>query len=211
MKTFSASLSALLLTLIVLPAMAGNTVRVNAADLIGKVYGVADPNVSENDCRRQASEALQMIPTLDEGAEWISSDNGYVLVYEGLSPEVEAMALYDRGEVAGYGYIFYFPYEAKERETANTHQCEFCSALLQELTDMGMALGSDSESDSLFDVEGVFSGGDVRLTLREEVESETVTPYLQSGIIPVDRQGQFILMINVVPSNVIGLTAQAGE
>lgn len=207
MKSIIASISALLMTLVAMPAFAKAPVTVNAADLIGKVYGVADPGCSESECRREAQARFETLPEVEEGAEWLSSDNGFVLVYEGQSPEVEAMARYERGEVAGYGYIFYFPYEATQRNVANHEQCEFCSALLQELSDMGLTLGSDIDTDSLFDVSGAFSGGDFHLALTEEVASETPGEDLPAGAIPADREGQFVLLISVVPTNAVPMTA----
>ncbi len=208
MKTHAALLATLFLSIGTLVSTAGNTVTVNAADLIGKVYGVADPACSEESCRKAVAESIGIATVSDEDAEWLSSDNGFRLAYEGQTPEVEAMARYDRGEVAGYGYIFYFPYSAHERESANNEQCEFCGALLQELSDMGLVLGSDTMTDALFDVNGAYEGGDVQLILREEIASQTIDDNLPAGAIPADRQGQFTLVISVVPANATGFTAQ---
>ncbi len=209
MKSIISCLTLFIMAIAVQTSMAAQPVAVNASDLIGKVYGVADPSKSESQCRQEAESRFDTTPEAEAGAEWLSSDNGFILVYEGLSPEVEAMVRYDRGEVAAYGYLFYFPYASAQRSAANHEQCEFCAALLQELSDMGVALGSDLSTDALFDVTGAYKGGDVQLTLREEVESETVTADLPAGAIPADREGQFILMINVVPANAVALTAEA--
>lgn len=200
MKTFNISLIALLFALLAIPAKAAEPVCLNAADLIGKVYGVADPDTQEDACRREAQSRFSTIPVAEDGAEWMSSEDGFLISYEGLSPEVEAMARYDRGQVAGYGYIFYFPYEAYARETANDRECGFCSALLQELSDMGLSLGADTSTDALFDVYSPFSGGDLRLTLREEIENETVSAELPAGAIPADREGRFVLFVSIVPA-----------
>lgn len=208
MKTAITLLSTLM-TLTALSATAANPVDVNASDLIGKVYCVADPSTGKMECRQAADTRFNATPVEEDGAEWLSE--GFHISYSGMTPEAEAMARYNDGEVAGYGYVFYFPYEATRREEANSCQCAFCSALLQELTDMGVSLGANPMTDALFDVAGVFQGGDVQLTLRENIESETESADLQAGAIPADRQGEFVLLISVVPANSLGFTADLAE
>ena len=191
-------------------AMATEPLVVTAADLLGKVYGVVDPHqMSRTVCRNIAAENYSATPVEDEGAEWLTPDEGFSVSYRGqLVPEAEAMARYDAdGCLAGYGYVFYFPYEATCREKANGEQCAFCSLLLQELTDMGVILGVNPMTDALFDVGGIYEGNDMQLTLRESVESETVTPELQAGAIPADRSGEFVLLMSIVPARTLDYTA----
>lgn len=204
-------LLSLLTTMTALSANAAEPLEVNAADLIEKVYCVADPSSSHADCREAAGTRFAAAPVAEEDAEWMSATEGFRISYDGMEPEAEAMARYSNGAVAGYGYIFYFPYEVSARETANCEQCRFCTALLQELSDMGIALGADPMTDALFDVCGAFKGGDLQLTLREDIENETITPDLQAGAIPSDREGQFIVLLSVVPANTLDYTAQLAE
>lgn len=210
MKNTHLAFVALLLSMISLSGWANNPsnlsvanpVTVKGTDLIEKVYGVINPNSSEAECREGVRGYFTLTPTEEDGSEWLSSDNGFYLTYQGITPEADAMARYEKGEIAGYGYIFYFPYEAEGRRSANDCQCEFCSALLQELADNGMTLGADQNTDALFHVRGESALSDFDVVLREEIEHETVTTELAAGEIPADRKGCFVLMISVEPSNV---------
>ena len=150
-------------------------------------------------------------PYAEDGAEWMSADEGFRICYAGMMPEAEGMARYDNGSVTGFGYIFYFPYASTARENANCEQCRFCSALLQELTDMGVALGSDPMTEALFNIAGVYQGGDIQLTLNEYIDHETLTPDLQAGAIPTDREGSFVLTVSIVPAHALGFTADLSK
>ena len=211
MKTPAILLSILLAAIATLSANAADPVVVDASDLIYKVYGVADPASGREECRQAARQSFNDVPVADEGAEWMTTDEGFRISYEGMQPEAEAMARYDHGTVVGYGYIFYFPYTPMAREKANGEQCSFCAALLQELTDMGVVLGADPMTVALFDVEGAINGGDVQLTLNETVENETLDADLPAGAIPADRSGSFTLVISVVPANALNYTADNAE
>lgn len=211
MKTPNILITAIFSLLPVLQAAGAEPMEVKASDLIEKVYCLADPASGMMQCRKMACEHFSSAPFQDEGAEWMSADEGFVVSYEGMTPESEAMARYENGMVTGYGYIFYFPYAADCREMANGKQCRFCSALLDELTDMGIVFGADPMTESLFDVVGMFQGGDVRLTLNEDVTNETITPDLQAGAIPADREGQFILLMSVVPAHAANLSAMSNN
>ncbi len=209
MKNIRTSLLALFVSLISFSGFAAaaddsgasNPVSVSGLDLIQKVYGIVDSTTPESNCRQEVSERFATSPTVDEDAEWLSTEDGFTLDYEGMSPEVEAMARYDRGEVAGFGYIFYFPYQAAERHLANDSQCAFCSTLLQELADNGITLGSDTDTEALFNVKGMSENGTFTMTLNEEVTNETLSADLRPGEIPADREGQFVLLISVLPAN----------
>lgn len=196
-STILFTISALFLT--ALSTSAAEPLEVNASDLIGKVYCVADPKGSPEACREAATGRFAA-PEAESGAEWLTATDGFLISYDGMQPEAEAMARYDHGAVAGYGYIFYFPYASAGREDANSHQCRFCSALLDELVNNGVVLGADPMTADLFDVAGVFPGGDLRLTLSEHVEAETVADDLPAGAVPADRSGEFILLVNIVPA-----------
>ncbi|MBD5370728.1 MAG: hypothetical protein HDR80_06225 [Bacteroides sp.] len=201
------SLTALMATAS-LTASAAEPLEIRAADLIGKVYCTADPRAGEEECR-DAAHTLYDAPRMDEGAEWIGAEEGFRVNYGGLTPEAEAMARYERGSVAGYGYIFYFPYEAAGRTSANCEQSAFCTCLLKDLAEMGVILGADPTTDALFDVAGIYHGGDVQISLREEVISETIAPDQLAGAIPADRTGEFILFVSVVPAHALDYTSQA--
>lgn len=190
-----------------LTAFAADPLEVNASDIIGKVYAVADPAYGRDNCRETADEQFALLPACEEGAEWLTSAEGFRLSYEGMQPEVEAMAEYDNGMVSSYGYIFYFPYASAQRETANGQQCEFCTALLQELKDLGIDLGADPMTANLFDVRGIFHGSHIHLTLSENVANETLTSDLRSEEIPADREGEFTLLISIVPAQTFSYTA----
>lgn len=194
-----------------LSSFAASPLIVNAADLIGKVYGVAEPAMSQEECRQVAGERFSDVPAIAEQAEWMGTDEGFSICYSGMTPESEGMARYENGAVAGYGYIFYFPYAAAARERANCEQCRFCSALLQELTDNGILLGADPTTDALFNVGGIFEGGDVQLTLREVIEAETPAPDMAADMIPADREGCFTLIISVVPAHALDYTADIAK
>lgn len=206
MKIPAILLSMFLTTATAIAADAAQPVDVDASDLISKVYAVADPAAGREQCRRVAEQSFNETPVADGGAEWMTSDEFHIC-YAGMQPEAEAMARYDNGAVAGYGYIFYFPYEAMARDTANGEQCRFCSALLQDLSGMGIALGADPMTEALFDVAGVFNGGDLQLTLSETVDHETIDADLPAGAIPADRSGLFTLIISVVPAHALPYTA----
>ncbi|MDE6559648.1 MAG: hypothetical protein K2K29_07155 [Muribaculaceae bacterium] len=191
-------------------AKAGDPLDVNAADLVGKVYGVADASANRNECRLEAGERFGYMPANEDGAEWINSTDGFAVRYSGMAPEADAMARYDGNKVAGYGYIFYFPYEAYARKLADSAQCEFCSTLLQELTDMAISMCSDPMTDAIFDMSGDYNGNDISLTLREEIDHETITPDQLAGSVPADRCGRFVLLVSIVP-DAYPLTASLSE
>ncbi len=199
-RVFIAGLVLLFLLLGVLTGNAKRPHRISTADIVGKVYGVANPCQDKATCREIARQTYGSSPVEDDGAEWIGETEGFAIDYEGQYPESEAMARYENDKVAGYGYIFYFPYKATEREKANKEQCRFCTTLIDELNEMGAIVGANPLTDALFDVGGYYNGGDVQLTLSEYIESETRSPELQAGAIPSDRSGQFVVIVSVVPA-----------
>ncbi|MDE6810792.1 MAG: hypothetical protein K2J15_00405 [Muribaculaceae bacterium] len=189
---------------------AAEPVDVNASDIIGKVYGITAPSCNQVDCRQAVAEHFGKLPCKEDGGEWLTSDEGLILRYSSMSPEVDAMARYENGKVAGFGYIFYFPYEAHCRKSANSSQCEFCRALIQELADMDVYMVANPMTDSLFEISGEYNGNDISLILREEIENENVTANQLAGTVPADRSGQFVLLVSVVPET-YNLTAVLAE
>ena len=182
-------------------------VKITAAELIGKVYGVADPRCGREECREQALQNFSAAPVESDGAEWMGEAEGFVISYGGQTPETEAMARYSHDDVTGYGYIFYFPYSSHGREKANREQCRFCSSLMEDLVEIGAIMGADPQTEDLFDVTEIYKGNDVQLTLSEVAESESVSETLEAGEIPADRSGQFILMVSIVPVDALHYTA----
>ena len=186
-------------------------IEVTAADLVQKVYGVADPTLGRDGCRKIAQDSFSETPREDEGAEWMSSDEGFLISYQGQSPEAEAMVRYARNAVTGYGYIFYFPYESHRREAANNEQCRFCSALLGELSELGEDLGADPLTKELFDVSGIVKGRLVRLCLSESTAPAPENPDLPVGAIDPAISGEFILVMSVTPTFNSEFTAELAE
>lgn len=188
-------------------AYAKRPVKVTAAELIGKVYGVADPRCGREECRDKALHSFSAAPVESDGAEWMGEAEGFVISYGGQTPESEAMARYSHNDVTGYGYIFYFPYSSHGREKANREQCRFCSSLMEDLVEIGAIMGADPQTEDLFDVTAIYKGNDVQLTLSEITESESATDTMAAGEIPADRSGQFILMVSIVPADALHYTA----
>ena len=189
-------------------AEAKRPVKVSAADLVGKVYCVADPALGRESCLKQVENNFSGTPVSEDGAEWMSESEGFIINYHGQSPEAEAMARYDHDTVAGYGYIFYFPYKSTQRERANKEQCRFCSELLDDLCALGAMMGADPLTENLFDVSGVLKGGDVQLTLTEDVDPGVQDTELQAGAENPNQSGRFILVMSVVPASALQYTAQ---
>lgn len=202
------AVATLILLLGGLSAHAAKPVKLTASDLVEKAYGVADPELGREGCRRMAEDKFSGSPVEEDGADWMSEGEGFIISYHGQSPEAEAMVRYVNDMVDGYGYIFYFPYGASQREAANKEQCKFCSALLDELCEMGAEMGADPATTELFDVDGRLNGRDVQLTLSEDVESKAANHELQAGAIDPDCSGQFILVMSIVPTSTLQYTAE---
>ena len=168
------------------PVRSQDTLRVNAMDMLSKVYGTVSTAIGRQECVRSAQRDLALTPHFEEGALWLDSADGYALAYNGMSPEVSAMARYsDNDELSEYCYFFLFPFMDSGREHANKAQALFTGCLLQEMYDLGLDLGVNVESDDIMEVVGDMAGGSLEVRLMED-------PTGPEG-------GRYILMLIVEP------------
>lgn len=161
-------------------------VEVTAADLMTKVYGVLDSDLSAGEMVDEARQRLHLIPSPDGDGLWLDSADGYGVDYNGLSPEVSAMARFDGNKLADYAYFFLFPYSLGNRGNAESRQCEFCGCLLQEIYDSGSDMGTLYVTDAVFEACGSYAGNQVDVRLTEETNA--------------DSSGRFVVTLTVVPS-----------
>lgn len=181
-------------------------VELTGRDLVTKVYGVLSPAEAstEEDCKRNCKGKFNLTPSEDEYGLWLEDKDGYSVNCYGIKPETSAMAGYEDGQLAKYGFFFLFPYKEGERESANRRQATFCGSLLQELKDMGLTLSAASDTPVLFDVIGENGGDSVEIRLVEETESTLPdngdrlagTEDAQSS---APQSGRFILILSVEP------------
>ncbi len=161
------------------PEIHESTVTVNADDLVTKVYGLLSTNLTKSATKSEAARLLHVTPSDEEGVLWLDSETGYGLNYDGMTPEVSAMARFfdpetadttniAKAKVNDFGFFFLFPYEEASKECVNRNQAEFCSALLTELKDMGVALGVNTASTDLFEVLGNYNGNNIDMRLFDE-------------------------------------------
>ena len=188
-------------------------VELTARDFVTKVYGVLDGRPGRQECASESRRLLDMTPGEDEYGLWLESADGFRIDYYGMQPEVSAMAGFDGDSLSRYGFFFLFPYQAGGRTEANSRQARFCGALLQELHDMGLAMGTTDVREAIFEAVGEYGPDVVEVRLMEE-----------NGAIPVDRTsqgdfmdaasiaaadasaGRFIVILSVEPD--AGLAAQ---
>ena len=162
-------------------------IQLTARDFITKVYGVISPQLSKDAASDQAFHILNVRPVEDEYGLWIETDDGYLINYYGMIPEVSARAAYGPTDaLEEYGYFFLFPYSNGDRETANAEQSQFSGTLLQELLDMGLKMQVDDLSDALFEVNGDYDNDSIDVKLVEEHNT-------------ADNTGRFILILHVEP------------
>lgn len=176
-------------------SMAVSPIIVTAADLVTKVYGTLDLPESGNGTlsRKETAEkgvkALKVRPEIDETGIWFESTDGYRVNYSGMTPDVSAVAQFDKDSLSSFSYFFIFPYASGCREDANRNQCAFCSSLLQEMYDMNSIAGmaaDEGEDPSLFSALGSYDGNSINVTLREQTQP--------------DASGRFLLILEVTPN-----------
>ena len=177
-------------------SMSISPVIVTAADLVTKVYGAIDlpesgcPALTSRETTKKAVKALKVRPEIDETGVWFESEDGYRVNYSGMTPEVAAVAQFDKDTLSSFGYFFIFPYAAGHREDANRDQCAFCSSLLQEMYDMGSIAGmpadTEATSESLFSALGNYEGNDINMKLSEQTQP--------------DASGRFLLVLQIIPN-----------
>ena len=172
-------------------------VKVTARDLITKVFGVADHRLSSDELKSQTAKSLDITPVEDEGNLWLDPTDGYAVSYYGMVPQVSAVAVYDNtdGDISNFSYFFLFPYVQGARDNANYEQCAFCTSLLQEMDDMGMDMGTRTDSEALFQAVGNYGQNLVILRLVEQQADATYVtdPTLASGA------GKYILTLEIEP------------
>lgn len=150
-------------------------VAVNAHDLMTKVYGFIQDGCTRADCIAGARKTVNLTPDTEGADLWLDSADGYRLSYDGMAPDVSAMArmALDSDSVREYCFFFLFPYHGdKRKEDATRSQADFSGALLQEMADMEMPLGADANTDDLFDVEGAYQGRQVNVRLLDDLDYE---------------------------------------
>lgn len=167
-------------------------VSVSAADLISKVYGIASPTLSKEECIREAQTRLGLTPSDDNGTIWLESESGYGVEYYGMLPAVSAMARYDGGNADGikdgaadFGYFFLFPYSGSGKREAIRDQTDFCGSLLQEMADIGLPMDLNTATDDLFEAVGQYDKSLVVVRLLDDSSGE--------------RDGRFILILSIEP------------
>ena len=160
-------------------------VELTAEDLVTKVYGVVDPCVSKDECVRKSRELLRLTPEDDSGALWLETAGGYGVNYYGMIPDVSAMARFGNEKVSDFGYFFLFPYNAGDRQSGIREQTDFCSSLLQEMTDIGLSMDLNTETDDLFEAVGDYKGSFVDIRLLDDRKD--------------NGSGRYILILSVEP------------
>ncbi|MDE5644263.1 MAG: hypothetical protein K2I45_01325 [Muribaculaceae bacterium] len=160
-------------------------VELTAEDLVTKVYGVVDPCVSKDECVRKSRELLRLTPEDDSGALWLETAGGYGVNYYGMIPDVSAMARFGNEKVSDFGYFFLFPYNAGDRQSGIREQADFCSSLLQEMTDIGLSMDLSTETDDLFEAVGDYKGSFVDIRLLDDRKD--------------NGSGRYILILSVEP------------
>lgn len=160
--------------------------KMTAEDLVTKVYGVVDNDLSQE----QVIECIDMLhlsPSIDDSRLWLDSTEGYRVTYCGMTPEVSAYATFEENAVSNYSFFFMFPYNSSiNKESANGSQCEFCSTLLHELSALGADMRADDSSDVLFSAAGSYGTSNLNVSL---VDDDIA-----------DNSGQYILILEVEPN-----------
>lgn len=182
-------------------------IKLTGIDLVSKVFGVLNPTevTDEKDCIEASEKIMNLVPSKDEYGLWLEKEDGFSLAYYGSRPEASAMAGFDEGKLARYGFFFYFPYSIGERESANFKQASFSGALLQELNDIGLIMEAAADTPALFDVAAEYGDDLVELRLIEEVADPDASFILDSGSLSEAAEiqnkpaGRFLLVLTVEP------------
>jgi len=164
-------------------------VPVTAEDMLSKLFGVVDPEVSKDECVSQSRRVLRLTPEEEEGVLWLESDGGYGVNYYGMFPDVSAMVRYGDDEfadrVCDFGYFFLFPYTSAGKQEAIRDQADFCGSLLQEMADMGMPFDLYTDTDDLFEAVCDYRGSLVDIRLLDEKGASD--------------EGRYILILSIEP------------
>lgn len=153
--------------------------EVTAEDFITKVYGIMSPDRTKGELCEDCANILSLMPAEDNMGLWLDSADGYQLNYYGQKiPDVSAMATIEEDSVANFGFFFLFPYEDATKEATNQRQCLFCGSLLQEMQDIGVIMGVNTEADALFEATGDYKGNFVDVRLMDESTGENSGRYV---------------------------------
>lgn len=161
-------------------------VALTAEDMITKVYGIVDCAASRDECVAQARRRLGLEPSDDNGALWLETADGYGVDYYGMRPDVAAMAQYAGNKLSDFGFFFLFPYSSETKKCRIGDQAEFCGSLLQEMTDIGLAMDLNTATDDLFEAVGDWKGNFVDVRLLDEKGD--------------GQSGRYILILSVEPN-----------
>lgn len=167
--------------------------ELTARDFVTKVYGVLDSTLSTRSEICRAAQGMHLAPSADSLVLWLETGDGYSVSYYGMTPDVTAMAQFEGDNVSDFGFFFLFPYQQGERDSANARQSEFCGALLQEMSDIGLVMGLDPLADALFDAVGSYGANFVEMSLIEETAGSSDTA-------PATSAGRFIVTLTVRPN-----------
>lgn len=164
-------------------------VKVSAADLLTKVYGVVSPTLTKPLVRKEAGRLMNMVPVEDEMGLWLETADGYGVSYSGMTPDVSAMAQFEDDHVKDFAFFFLFPYSRNGRSDANDRQADFCGSLLQEMNDIGADMDVNTLSDALFEISGRYADNFVEMRLVEDTVADAAGK----------DNGRFIVIITVEP------------
>lgn len=161
--------------------------ELTAIDLVSKVYGVLDTGLSEKEVIKEAAADYNLTPSADSEGLWLDSADGYVVSYYGMTPPVSTVAHFDEDGASDFTYFFLFPYPSGKRAMADRQQCQFCGYLLQEMSDLGLAVGVPDVTDSIFEVFGSYIDNHLNVRLSEMVND--------------DESGMFVVSLTVIPNS----------
>lgn len=168
--------------------------ELTSTDFITKVYGLFSPKMSCRELCDASGKVLSLKPEKDDMGLWLQTEDGYNISFYGINPpEVSTMARIENDSVADYGFFFMFPYNDSTKNEANSRQAEFCGALLQEMSDLGLVMGANELTDDLFDVYGEYNGNFVNVRLIDDPAFKGEGKF--SG-----NSGKYIVMLTVEPN-----------
>lgn len=180
--------------------------NLTARDFITKVYGFVEDETTREGTVKASGRLCGLVPQEDEFGLWLNPECGYAVSYYGMTPDVEAMARFEKERLSNYGFFFLFPYKEGMREDANRRQSEFTGCLLQELHDLGLVVSLNEATDAIFDAVSDYEGNFVDLRLIEEVVSPDGSEYpdkmsakCEASAMTPESKGRFILILNVEP------------
>lgn len=162
-------------------------VSVTAYDLITKVYGLIDYDISREQAESTLAGEINVSPTSEKKSMWLDSDDGFRISYYGMTPKLAAVAYFNDDVVSSYSYYFLFPYSPGMRDCVNLEQSLFTGSLLHEMKDFGLLVGMPDAGDVMFEAMGSYCDRHIHVGLFEETYP--------------DESGRFILSLEVTPGS----------